>query len=182
MANQDWDIYRHLDKSLLGFVISSLPYFWIILAIFSLIIAVLNVEHSRKGYKYSPLKIIIVSILLAISLGFAGYALGFGKKIDNYIGSKFRSYQSVEIQKKLVWNQPDKGLFSGTIESVNKENTTFDLKDFSGKEWQVDYSMATLKGGARVEENSEVKIIGKKTGVFNYFQIYIFQESTADTT
>jgi hypothetical protein len=164
VANKDWDIYSHLNESLFGFIVSSLPYLWIFLIIISLAIAILNFEHSKNGYKYSPLKITLISILLALILGFSSYALGFGGKIDNYLGSKFTSYQSVEAEKQVVWNQPEKGLFSGTIQAVDSEKKTFTLNDFQGKQWRVDYTDATVRGKTNIEQGIEIKIIGEKNG------------------
>jgi len=163
-ANQDWDIYRHLNESFFGFVVSSLPYLWIILVIISLVITVFNIEHSKNGYKYSPLKITIISMLLALILGFGGYALGLGKKIDNYLGSKFTSYQSVDAEKKVVWSQSEKGLFSGVIKTVDQNKKTFILDDFQGKQWIVDYKNANIRGRIQIESGSEVKIVGKQSG------------------
>ena len=164
VTNQDWDIYRHLDESMFGFFISSLPYLWITLVIISLTIAILNFEHSKNGYKYSPFKITLVSILLSLILGFGSYALGFGEKIDNYFGSKFTNYQSIEAEKKLVWNQPEKGLFSGTIETTDQNKKTFTLKDLEGKRWNVVYADATVRSRANLETDSKVKIIGEQYG------------------
>jgi hypothetical protein len=162
VANKDWDIYSHLSESLFGFIISSLPYLWIILVIISLTIAILNFEHSKNGYKYSPLKITITSILLALILGFSGYSLGFGGKIDTYLGSKFTSYHSVEAEKETVWSQPEKGLFSGRIQAVDPEKKIFTLADFQGRIWTVDYSNAFIRGKIDIQVDSEVKIIGEK--------------------
>ena len=164
VVNRDWDIYGHLGESMFGFLVSSLPYFWIVLIMISLTIAVLNFEHSKAGYKYSPLKIAIASIVLALILGISGYVLGFGEKIDSYLGSKFTSYQSVDAEKRAVWNQPEKGLFSGVIKTVDQDKKTFILDDFQGKQWVVDYSDATVRGRTKIEVNSEVKVIGDKNG------------------
>ncbi|MEI8143650.1 MAG: hypothetical protein WCG48_03490 [Candidatus Berkelbacteria bacterium] len=164
VANKDWDVYSHLGESMFGFLVSSLPYLWIILIIISLAIAVLNFEHSKNGYKYSPLKITIASILLTLIFGSSGYALGVGEKIDSYFGSKFTSYQSVEAEKKIVWNQPENGLFSGTIKTVDRDKKTFILDDFQGKQWTVNYADATIRGKITITENIDIKIVGQKTG------------------
>lgn len=164
LINKDWDIYSHLGESMFGFLISSLPYLWIALVIISLTIGVLNFEHSKNGYKYSPLKVAITSILLSLIFGFSGSALGFGKKIDNYLGSKFTIYHSVEAEKKAVWNQPEKGLFSGTIETIYLDKKIFTLVDLQEKQWIVNYSDATVRGKTKIEVDSEIKIIGERDG------------------
>src|SRR5690606_29257324 len=154
-------IYRHLGESMFGFLISSLPYLWITLIIISLTIAVLNFEHSKKGYKHSPLKITLASIMLALILGYGGYTFGYGKKIDDYLGSKFTIYQSVEAEKKVICNQPERVLFSGTIKTVESDKKNFILSDFQGKQWTVINSDAIIRGNTKIEADSEIKIIGE---------------------
>ena len=162
MANKDWDIYAHLGESMISFFVSSLPYLWILMIIISLATAIFNIEHSKNGYKYSPLKITIISIIISAFLGLIGYFLGFGKIIDNYLGANISCYQSVEKEKKTIWNQPDKGLFSGRIKSVNENNETFEFVDSEGKIWQIDYSIAIIKGRVIIKDGNEIKIVSQK--------------------
>jgi len=158
IASKDWDIYSRLHESWLGFIVSSLPYLWIAMAMASLIIAVLNFEHSKKGYKHAPIQIILFSVAVSLVLGLGGYALGFGQQIDNFVGETFSSYSTVESQKSATWNQPDKGLFSGVIQSAEKD--TFRLEDLSGRSWTVDFSAADIRGNTKIQPGVRVKIVG----------------------
>lgn len=158
IISKDWDIYGRLNESLLGFIISSLPYLWILVSIISIIIVVFNLEHSKNGYRYSPLKFILLSLTISIVLGLAGYGLGLGQKLDDTIGKIFPTYSTVEAQKQRTWNQPSKGLFSGKILSTEKD--IFRLEDFSGKVWTVNYSGAIVKGNSMIQAGSQVKVIG----------------------
>ena len=155
---RDWDLYRHLGDTPFGYLLSSLPYLWIGLTIISLIVGILNLEHTKKGYKYSPLFITMLSLVITLILGLSIFATGGGRYIDEYIGQKLNDYRTVEDFKEELWNQPAKGLFSGTISNVS--TSTFELKDFSGKAWQVDYSEAHIRGNVRVEPGENVKVIG----------------------
>ncbi len=158
VSARDWDLYEYLGDSFFGYLISSLPYLWIGLTIVSLIIGIINLEHTKKGYKYSPLLITLFSLVITFILGLTIHTTGGGKMIDEYIGQKINHYQTVEDNKEKLWNQPSKGLFSGTI--INISTNTFDLEDLSGTVWQVDYSHASIRGNIQIKNNVKIKIIG----------------------
>ena len=62
LKNNDWSLYNKLSGSFLEFILLTMPYFWILfLAIFILVIKY-NIQHTKKGYKYS-LPIIVFSII-----------------------------------------------------------------------------------------------------------------------
>lgn len=159
LTSQDWDIYSHLNESFLGFLVSTLPYLWIVLMIIMLAIAILNVEHSKKGYKYPPILVVIISLAATLVIGLSVQAFGGGKTLDDFLGKELSSYQTVESQREAVWNQPSKGLFSGTIKSV--DNKVITIEDSAGKLWQVDYSDATIRGNLELSAGTRVKIIGQ---------------------
>jgi len=161
-ANQDWDIYSHLGESFLGSIISAIPYLWVITLIIFLVLAVLNIEHSKKGYKYSPILVLVVSFGITLVLGLLGFVSGFGAKADNYLGQKFTPYQTVESKKLEIWNQPEKGLLAGTIESLT--GNTLALRSFDGKIWQIDFKNATIRGRADLRSGQEIKVIGQDNG------------------
>jgi hypothetical protein len=161
ISSKDWDIYTHLNESWFGFFVSSLPYLWIVLTMISLLVAIFNIEHSKNGYKYSPLKLTLLSLVASIIVGFVTFSFGAGQKIDNYVGQVFPSYTTTDSEKVAIWNQPTKGLFSGTIQTIGQNS--FTVLDSSGKIWQVDYRNATVRGGVRIQIGTEVKIMGENT-------------------
>lgn len=161
-ANKDWDIYKYLDQSFFVFFVNSLPYVWIVLIISSLVITVVTLEHNRRGYRHSPWKISILAIVFALIIGLAVFVFGFGEKIDNYLGTKFSAYQTVESQKAAVWNQPSNGLFSGEIKSVGE--SSIELESYDGRVWQIDYAAAVIRNNVQIAIGSQVKIIGQLQG------------------
>jgi len=162
IANQDWNIYTHLGESFWGFLVSALPYLWIVSLIAFLSFAIFNIEKSKKGYRYSPFLILFLSIGITIILGAVGYFAGIGAKTDNFLGEKFSSYQTVETQKIQTWSQPDKGLVGGTIKSVREDELT--LSDFTGKEWTINISETVLKGKIDLYSGEMIKVIGQSFG------------------
>lgn len=161
ISSKDWDIYTHLHESWIGFLISSLPYLWILITLVSLLIAIFNIEHSKNGYRYSPLKIALLSLVASVIVGLVTFSFGVGQNIDNYVGRVFPSYTTVDSEKIAIWSQPTKGLFSGSIQAVGDSSLV--VMDSSGKKWQVDYRNAIVRGGTKIQVGTEIKIIGNNT-------------------
>lgn len=162
ITSRDWDIYHYLHQSFLGFAVGTLPYAWIAMVLVCLLIAIREIEHSRHGYKYSPFKVVAGSVLVAVIFGIVLQLLGTGAAIDTYFGNHLADYQTVETQKERVWNQPQDGLFSGVVQSVNGKTAI--VSSVSGEKWQVDFSSAIIRGRANITTGSEIKIIGTSTG------------------
>jgi len=158
LINQDWDIYTYYNKSFLGFVVATLPYLWIIILIFFIYFAYVNIRNSKKGYKYSPLIMIGIMLVLSIFFGLIINNFGISKAIDNYLGNNIKSYESVEMEKQSNWTNPDKGLFSGRI--IAKNDNILEISDFNGKSWRVDIANAQIKGNVILDISEEIKIIG----------------------
>lgn len=158
ISSKDWDLYKQLGDSHLGYIFTSLPYLWIILMTFALLISVFDIKHSKSGYRLSPFKLATITIFIPVFLGLIIFASGGGQKIDDYLGKTIASYQTVNSAKEYTWNQPEKGLFSGTI--VQIEGNSLIVKNDSGVIRKVDITQAQIKGRAQINLDNKIKIIG----------------------
>ncbi|MCK5767319.1 MAG: hypothetical protein KAH35_02955, partial [Candidatus Atribacteria bacterium] len=72
----DWDIYHYLGNSFLKTVFISLPYLWLIFLILFLGIAYYNFIHTKRGYRFRFITILVTSLIISTLLGTALYFNG----------------------------------------------------------------------------------------------------------
>jgi len=172
LTNNDWDIYKHLDKSFGEYLLLSLPYFWIIfLGLFS-IVALYNYKYTKKGYRRSPHLIVGVNILASVIIGTVFFYAGLGLKIENIFADNFPYYRNFTQHKLNVWNNPERGLLSGVITKADNKDS-FILKDFKGRMWEIQAGGAFWGRRVIFQKGERIKIIGKKksNSIFSARQI-----------
>ena len=172
LTDNDWDIYKQLDKSFGEYLLLSLPYFWIIFLGFFSAAAFYNYKHTKKGYRRSPHLIVGASILVSVIVGTVFFYAGLGSRIENVFADNFPYYENFTQRRVDVWNNPERGLLSGTItEAGDKDN--FVLEDFEGKVWEIQASGTFWGGRVIFQEGEQIKIIGEKksNSIFSAQQI-----------
>ena len=123
--------------SLFSFIMTTLPYLWIImLAAFSGI-AYYNIRHTEGGYRYPLVAIVSLSVLGSIALGTISYAAGFGEWLDEHAPVFAPFYHPVfEIQEEL-WGHPEEGRLVGTVTDFSEEDGVLTVEAFDGTMWRV---------------------------------------------
>jgi len=163
----DFDLIKHLSHSLLEFVLGIAPIIWLITLIVFLVIAMMGIRNSKKGYKYSLSNIIAFSISFSILLGTLFFISGGAQYLENAFATQFSNYNSIESLKINRWSNPESGYLSGTI--INISDDKLEIEDFDQKRWKIDISDARLRGNKSLEINAKVKFIGEKTE-YNQFK------------
>ncbi len=138
----NWEGALINDGSLISFFLITLPYFWILFL--GLFIAVLyyNIKHSKKGYRYPAVFIVIFAFLASVILGELFFLFGLGEKIDDVLGRKAPLYAEMFNPQLDFWFQPDEGRLAGlTVISDGKMSVV----DPSGKIWEIATTSETLE-------------------------------------
>ena len=135
--NNDWDIYKYMDDSLLGFIFGTLPYFWILFLVIFIAAGHYNFKHTKKGYKYHLHLMIIVNILVSIFLGTILYDAGVGQAIDQALSERMPFYEKFINRRMMMWKQFEKGRLAGLIIEV-EDVEYFTIKDYS-RRWKGGY-------------------------------------------
>ena len=169
----DWDIYHYLGISLSKAVLMSLPYLWIAFMIFFLLITYYNFIHTRTGYRYHFIMIFFVGLLISTILGLVFYHYGWTETMDNQLRSRIPGYHHLIYSREKQWMQPARGLISGTIVVIDRENNILLLKDYSDKEWRVDISQSRIKGMFPITKNMEIKMLGQQLSEDNFKAVEI---------
>jgi hypothetical protein len=136
IINNDWDVYKDINNSLLKFTLLTLPYLWLGLLIIFSGFAYYNFKLTKKGYKFPFLIIIISYIVISIIIGSILYSFGIGQAIDQALTEKTPLYNKMFNNRQKTWTQAEHGRLAGIIIEIKDQNI-FLLNDLTKKEWQV---------------------------------------------
>ena len=165
--NNDWDVYEHINNSFFEFALATLPYFWIVCIAAFILAARYNFWHTKKGYKRHLYLIIIGGVALSIMLGACLHSIGAGQLIDNALSKNAPFYNSLINKREMTWARPEKGLLAGVVISGDNYQH-FWIRDFAGKDWNIDGEGAAVMPRAEIEKDSKVRIVGEKLNGNNF--------------
>ncbi|MCK5096351.1 MAG: hypothetical protein KAR24_03290 [Candidatus Pacebacteria bacterium] len=135
IRNADWFLYRRLSDSFLIHVFKVMPFLWIGFLVLFVLIAIYQIKHTKRGYKYSLAIIVLGNIFVSMILGSVLYVFGFGHLIDVYAGRFVPSYQAIEERREEMWTQPENGLLAGIVLGTSTKDVL--LQDFAGGTWNI---------------------------------------------
>jgi hypothetical protein len=153
--NSGWQYQSVTHDSFLKFLLDIVPFFWIV-SIFGMIaFGYFNIRHTTRGYRFSFYMVVLLSILISFIGGTILYAIGVGRNIDN-IRRPIPFASPILFTEEGRWNNTEKGLISGSVESFDSINQTLTINLFSGekkilstKELQ-EKDLNLLTGGAHI--------------------------------
>ena len=90
-----FDLISHMSHSKIEFLLGLLPFLWIILLIVFLIIGMISIKNSWKGYKFSPSKLLIINTAFSILLGTLFFIGGGAQLLENTFAVEIEFYESV---------------------------------------------------------------------------------------
>lgn len=162
LVNQlDWDLYQTMQGNFFFYAVSILPYFWLIFLISFLTIAFLSLRNTERGYRFHWLGILGIILLSLLLLALFFYKFDFGGKINNWTIGNIPYAMHNTVTKEVQWMQPEKGLLSGTILNIRKNQ--FEIEDLHGKLWVINFSQETkIRPALNLSVGQMVKIIGSK--------------------
>ncbi len=161
LLDLDWDIYSDLTHPQFGLFLRTIPYFWIAILLLILALSFISFRKTKKGYRYDNIVIVLGSIGIIILLGLVAHSFHAGKSVHEMISKIFPQYSKMNNLKEKEWSAPEFGFLGGKIISLKDQG--FDLKDFEGKLWIVDYDNKTLvRCELPFEVEEKVKLIGKE--------------------
>ena len=164
LSSNDWDLYHYLHTTLVGHILISIPYLWLLFLALFISIAYYNFKYTKSGYRRETYFIVGLSVVGSLFLGAFLYTLGAGEKIEDFVAASVPVYEKIACcsNRKDIWDQPASGLLGGTI-TVVQDASNFELKDFSGTDWRVQENDDTLEyDPLEIKAGEEVKIIGEK--------------------
>ncbi|MCO6489566.1 MAG: hypothetical protein J5I98_14165 [Phaeodactylibacter sp.] len=155
----DFSILSHLSHSGLELFLGLLPFFWIILLVVFLLIAMYSVQYSRRGYKFTLARLVGYSAALSILLGTLFFIGGGAQRLEQAFAVNVSIYESIQEKKVKLWSMPEAGYLSGEIVETGLD--AFQLKDFQGNTWTIRYGGAFIPPVVLLERGEKVKLVGE---------------------
>jgi hypothetical protein len=163
IENVDWRLSVATHSNFFSFFIDAAPFVWVVTLALFIFVGYLNVRRTEHGYRYSLSVIAIGAILTSLTLGAGLYAIGFGGRVDEIIGDHPPFYRPILITEQSWWLAPGKGLLGGQVIEAAPDISSFTLRDFSGRVWEIDGSDLRGPDLAVVARGGVVRVVGVPT-------------------
>ena len=164
LLNHDWDIYFHLNKSFMQYVLLSIPYVWIISLLLFAWFACYDFVHIKGWYRCKVYVVVSISIIASLVMGIFFYYSGVGRQIDQILSDRIPFYHFVSLDKNWIWCNPHSGLLGGEIIDIKFDNGKMIVKDCHGNEWLIKKIMIH-PNIFKIWAGEKIKIIGKELNV-----------------
>lgn len=163
-THRQYALYEATHDTFFTFMVDVLPLLWIFVFGAMVLVAVYNLRHTKKGYKYPLWQIFGSSMVLSLAGGAALHLLGLGYTTDHMLGQKMGMYNSQDKIEQKMWQDPEEGRLLGRFEGPLPPPSTMMLfKDVSGDEWQVNVSDLSPDEQVIIGGQDTVRLLGKIT-------------------
>lgn len=170
----DIDLVLYKKVWLINLVFTFLPFFWILFVIFSSIFSFISIKNTKRWYKISFIKIVVLNFLLSILFWIFLNLAWFNKTIEDNLQKVIPKYREFLVWDKSsrmieVWQNEEKWLLIGEILDISWNHIKF--IDYNDKNWSLMISDNTLIRDKVVLRKWElIKLIWNKTWD-NIFQV-----------
>ncbi len=158
LTQTEFDLLSHVSNSKIEFFLTLLPVFWIVLCIIFFFISKFWFKHIKQWYKYQPLTIFSIIILLSVIIGSLFFFTNWSEKLERIFSDRMPFYHWLEEKRNKRWSMAEQWFLAGTIIEKNENLLILSLR---WKTWKVDIQNADIKHKVKLELNEKIKIIGK---------------------
>lgn len=164
VSYQQFALYEATHDNFLTFIVAVLPYLWFLIFAAMITIGVLNLRHTKRGYRYSLWQIVLSSVVLSFAGGSLLHVLGLGYVIDHELGEQMNIYTSQEKLEQRMWQKPEEGRLIGRqTHGTLSATSTIIFKDITGGGWQVDVTDLSPSEIDLLLQGESIKLIGVMT-------------------
>ncbi|OGF32328.1 hypothetical protein A2223_00835 [Candidatus Falkowbacteria bacterium RIFOXYA2_FULL_35_8] len=130
-------------------VLSLVIGFWFVALTVLIYLSYLNFQHTKHGYKYNQLLVVVICVFASVAIGFGLYSYADMRIVENSMYNKFPMYRQVFKQGFKNSFKPDEGNLLGVVMEIGDQQ--FLLDDIRGQDWQILFkNVQQLKRGERV--------------------------------
>jgi hypothetical protein len=148
------------------FMIGALPYLWLVILASMLALAVFDLRHSRRGYRYPLWQIVGSSLLASFGLGFIMHAVGTGYYVDHVLGQRLAFYESQQKFETNLWQKPSEGRLVGHLSQLVPEELSVGFGELRFND--IDGSIWIVMADELSELDFETLISGRKVNMFGF--------------
>lgn len=140
-------------------MVRAFPFLWIIGFSVFLLLAILGLHQTEKGYKLSLPKLIGLNVLLSIVCGVAFFGFGDAPKFDNRMAQRLPFYHGIEQQNRQIWNNQQEGRLAGEIVEIQDDFIV--IKDFKNRDWEIDIRDCDILPNVNINLGNKIRMIGR---------------------
>lgn len=164
VAHSQYALYEATHDNFFTFVVDALPYLWIVTFGLMVVVAVFNLRHTKRGYRYPLSYILLSSVILSFAGGSALQFFGLGYQIDHILGQRMAMYMSQEKYERMIWQAPNDGRLIGRqVYTTVAPTTTVIFEDVAGQRWRLDISELMARDLGLLETEKQVRLLGVMT-------------------
>ncbi len=166
ISHKPYALYEATHENFLTFIVGALPYIWILLFAITAYLAIRNLRHTKRGYRYCAWKVVVSSLVLSLAGGAVLQLFGFGYAIDHKLGEEMRMYMSQEKMEMKLWQTPTDGRLIGKqVLSTLAPTSTVIFEDSLGTRWNLTVSELMPMDLNLLESGQKVRIVGTTSDI-----------------
>jgi hypothetical protein len=164
VTHRQYALYEATHANWLTFMVEVLPFIWVIVFGLMAYLAVYNIKHTKKGYRYSVATILASSIVLSFAAGSALQFFGLGYSIDAVLGDQMPMYMSQEKIERQLWQQPQDGRLIGQqVAATTASSSVIVFEDAAGSRWRIEIQELLPADMQLLASGKNVRMLGKTT-------------------
>ena len=157
----DWGILDHMAQGRFSGFLLVLPYLWILVLVFTGTLAWKVFPHTRKGYRYTPRKILLMILIFSVAGGAVLWQTRVSHRADRWTLETLPPEMQFEQGLKNRFFSPELGVLDGFIVEENIDEVL--LRDLFGEDWTVDITQID-----QMPTEDHVLFFGEQTGEFTF--------------
>ncbi|MEZ4104364.1 MAG: hypothetical protein R3B60_03700 [Candidatus Paceibacterota bacterium] len=162
---RQYALYEATHDNFLTFMVEVLPFLWFFLLFLMIILATYNIRHTKRGYRYS----LLVVVGLSVGVSFVGGVLlqtsGIGFSADRWLGHYISLYNSQEKIELRLWQSPVAGRIIGQVYEMNNDNSEALFVDIYNTRWGLVTTELDDDDIKRLGTGQNVKVVGQVLGI-----------------
>ncbi|PIZ74764.1 hypothetical protein COY07_00165 [Candidatus Peregrinibacteria bacterium CG_4_10_14_0_2_um_filter_43_11] len=175
LLSADWELARRFSGGPVQSFFLLLPYIWFLFIGITLFSANLLFSHTKKGYRFHPVLVVGISIIISLVLGGVFYEVKLDNPIEDHLQKNIPPYAQWHENRRKMFVAPEKGVLAGRISKIIPAESLV-IIDFKKAQWTVDIRTAEMELKMPLNVDMHVGVIGEKTGdyTFKAYQIRPF--------
>lgn len=144
-----------------AFFLDVAPYVWVVVFGVMSLFAIVNLRHTKRGYRYTVVQLLASSVILSLAGGAALQLVGFGHGLDTALGKRVPMYVSQEKFEKKLWLMPEEGRLIGRqVVATVAPTSTVIFEDIAGERWTVTVTDLSAYDVALLASEATVRMVG----------------------
>lgn len=154
------DFYTVTHDSLIGFLLDTLPLMWVICFLAFIVLGYVQIKNTRRGYKYSFVIVVGSTFIMSLVGGGVLHTYGFGALLEKAVENRIPFHNSAFVEREQIWLKAERGVIAGEVVYIERDNSSFVLKDWSGKPWLINSQDLMEMDMSILKENTMIRVIG----------------------